>query len=127
MNTLINYLLPMSFSAKLIQIRKSQGLTQTALSETSTLHINQIRRYEAGTSQPTMEGLIKLAKALHVSIDDLVFDEGDRGPSDKMKLMFEAINNLSDSEQNIIQELLEGMIVKYETRKWNSARQQAVN
>jgi transcriptional regulator with XRE-family HTH domain len=127
MNTLINYLLPMSFSAKLIQIRKSQGLTQTALSETSTLHINQIRRYEAGTSQPTMEGLIKLAKALHVSIDDLVFDEGDRGPSDKMKLMFEAINNLSDSEQNIIQELLEGMIVKYETRKWNSARQQATN
>jgi len=116
----------MSFSAKLIQIRKSQGLTQTALSETSTLHINQIRRYEAGTSQPTMEGLIKLAKALHVSIDDLVFDEGDRGPSDKMKLMFEAINNLSESEQNIIQELLEGMIVKYETRKWNS-RQQAVN
>ena len=126
MNTLINYLLPMSFSAKLIQIRKSQGLTQTALSETSTLHINQIRRYEAGTSQPTMEGLIKLAKALHVSIDDLVFDEGDRGPSDKMKLMFEAINNLSESEQNIIQELLEGMIVKYETRKWNT-RQQAVN
>jgi hypothetical protein len=41
--------------------------------------------------------------------------------------MFEAINNLSDSEQNIIQELLEGMIVKYETRKWNSARQQATN
>ena len=127
MNIITDYLLPMSFSAKLIQIRKSQGLTQTALSQTSNLHINQIRRYEAGTSQPTMEGLIKLAKALHVSIDELVFDESDRGPSDKMKLMFEAINNLSESEQSIIQELLEGMIVKYETRKWNTTRQQTAN
>ena len=65
---LTDYLLPMSFSAKLIQIRKSQGLTQKALSESADLHINQIRRYEAGTSEPTLGVLIKLAKFLHVSI-----------------------------------------------------------
>lgn len=127
MAILTDYLLPMSFSAKLIQIRKSQGLTQKALSDSADLHINQIRRYEAGTSEPTLGVLIKLAKFLHVSIDELVFDEGDRGPNDKMKLMFEAINNLSESEQNIIQELLEGMIVKYESRKWNASKQQTFN
>jgi len=121
----IDHLLPMSFPAKLIQIRKSQGLTQQALADTAKIHINQIRRYEAGTSQPTLEGLIKLAKALHVSIDEMVFDETDRAPSDKMKLMFEAVTNLSDKEQDIIQELLEGMLVKYESRRWDSARQAA--
>ena len=125
MKILIDYRLPMSFSANLIQIRKSQGLTQNALSESANLHINQIRRYEAGTSQPTMEGLIKLAKALHVSIDELVFDESERGPSNKMKLMFEAIGNLNDKEQSIIQELIEGMLVKYESRRWDSRRQAA--
>jgi len=125
MTILMDYLLPMSFSAKLIQIRKAQGLTQKALSECSNLHINQIRRYEAGTSEPTLGVLIKLAKFLHVSIDELVFDEGDRGPSDKMKLMFEAVNNLNDKEQSIIQELLEGMLVKYESRRWDASRQQA--
>jgi len=119
MAILTDYLLPMSFSAKLIQIRKSQGLTQKALSESADLHINQIRRYEAGTSEPTLGVLIKLAKFLHVSIDELVFDETDRAPSDKMKLMFEAIENLKEDEQNIIQELLEGMIIKYESRRWN--------
>ena len=60
MAILTDYLLPMSFSAKLIQIRKSQGLTQKALSDSADLHINQIRRYEAGTSEPTLGVLIKL-------------------------------------------------------------------
>ena len=119
----ISWLLPMNFSTKLLKYRKSQGLTQQALSEASELHINQIRRYESGTAQPTLEGLVKLAKALHVSLDELVFDDNERGPSNnKMKLLFEAVENLADEEQTIIQELLEGMIVKYEARRWTTAK-----
>jgi len=38
--------------------------------------------------------------------------------SDKMKLLFEAVGRLSDEEQAVIRELLEGMIVKYEARRW---------
>lgn len=114
----ITWLLPMNFSKQLAETRKSQGLTQQGLADAAQLHINQIRRYETGSAQPTLEGLIKLAKALHVSLDDLVFDEQERGPSDKMKLLFEAVERLSDEEQSIIRELLEGMIVKYEARRW---------
>jgi hypothetical protein len=62
--------------------------------------------------------LIKLAKALHVSLDELVFEERERGPSDNMRLLFEAVERLSSDEQAIIRELLEGMIVKYEARRW---------
>ena len=86
------------------------------------MHINQIRRYESGSAQPTLEGLIKLAKALHVSLDELVFDEDERAPhNEKMKLLFEAVERLDNDEQNIIRELLEGMIVKYEARRWDKA------
>jgi transcriptional regulator with XRE-family HTH domain len=85
------------------------------------LHVNQFKRYEAGSAQPTLEGLIKLAQALHISLDELVFNEGDRGPSDKMQLLFEAVERLTDEEQSIIRELLEGMIVKYEARRWTRA------
>lgn len=113
--------LPMHFSSRLLQIRKAQGLTQQGLGDAAELHINQIRRYEAGSAQPTLEGLIKLAKALHVSLDELVFDEAERGPADqKMKLLFEAVERLKEDEQLIIRELLEGMIVKYEARRWTS-------
>jgi len=114
--------LPMHFSSRLLQIRKAQGLTQQGLADAAELHINQIRRYEAGSAQPTLEGLTKLAKALHVSLDNLVFDDAERGPSDeKMKLLFEAVERLNEDEQLIIRELLEGMIVKYEARRWTGA------
>lgn len=114
----IAWLLSMNFSSKLLEIRRSQGLTQQGLADAAQLHINQVRRYETGAAQPTLEGLIKLAKALHVSLDELVFEENERGPSNKMKLLFEAVEQLSDHEQSIIQELLEGMLVKYEARRW---------
>lgn len=64
----ISWLLPMNFPDRLAMIRKSQGLAQQRLSEAAGLHINQIRCYKAGTAQPTLEGLTKLAKALHVSL-----------------------------------------------------------
>ena len=118
----VTWLLPMNFPDRLTTIRKSQGLTQQSLSEAAGLHINQIRRYEAGTAQPTLEGLIKLAKALHVSLDELVFDAEERGPAQpRMRLLFEAIERLDHKEQAVIQELLEGMIVKYEARRWTAA------
>ena len=69
----------MHFPARLIQLRKTLDLTQQGLAEAAQLHINQIRRYEAGTAQPTLEALIRLAKALHVRLDNLVFAEDERG------------------------------------------------
>lgn len=120
MGTLITWLFPMNFPNRLTQIRKARGLTQQSLADAADLHINQIRRYEAGAAQPTLEGLIKLAKALHVSLDELVFEEGDRGPSEKMKLLFEAVSQLAEEDQHIIKEMLEGMVLKYEAKRWAS-------
>ena len=115
----ITWLLPMNFPTRLATIRKSQGLTQQGLADAAELHINQVRRYETGSAQPTLEGLIKLSKALHVSLDELVFEEHERGPSDsKMKLLFEAVERLNEDEKQVIRELLEGMIIKYEARRW---------
>lgn len=115
----------MNFPARLLQIRESQGLTQQTLADAAELHINQIRRYEAGSAQPTLEGLIKLAQALHVSLDELVFEDGQRGPSEKLRFLFEAVDRLGNEEQQIIQELLEGMVLKYEARRWTHASSRA--
>jgi len=55
----------------------------------------QIKRYEAGTAQPMLEGLIEVTQCLHVSLDELVFEENDRGSSeDKLKLLFEPLSVL---------------------------------
>jgi len=35
------------------------------------------------------------------------------------QLQFEAVSRLEPEERNIIKELIEGMIIKYETKRWN--------
>jgi transcriptional regulator with XRE-family HTH domain len=112
MKSLTLWFLPMHFPARLIQLRKAQGLTQQGLSDTAELHVNQIRRYEAGTAQPTLDALIRLAKVLHVGLDDLVFSEGDRGPDEDLRLQFEALSSMSQEEKQVAKSVLEAMIMK---------------
>ena len=76
-----------------------------------------MRRYEAGSAQPTLEALIRLAKTLHVSLDALVFDEHERGPDDELKLQFEAVRHMPPEDRQAIKALLDGMIVKHETKR----------
>lgn len=117
MDGLILWLLPMNFPVRLIQLRKAADMTQQALADRASIHVNQIRRYEAGTAQPTLDALIKLAKVLHVSLDSLVFDEHERGPSDDLALQFEAVSGMPDDERRVIKALLDGMILKYQAKQ----------
>jgi transcriptional regulator with XRE-family HTH domain len=105
------------FAARLIQTRRQASMTQQALADAAGVHVNQVRRYEAGNAQPTLEALVGLARALHVSLDQLVFDEAERGPSDDLRLQFEAVSHMADEDQRIVKALLEGMIVKYQTKQ----------
>lgn len=51
-----------------------------------------------------------------------MFDENERGPDkERLKRLFEACERLSEAEQQVIRELLEGMIVKYEARRWTQS------
>lgn len=116
MDTALLFLSPM-FRTRLIQYRKAQSLTQQALADAIGMHVNQIKRYEAGTAQPNLDALVRLAKVLHVSLDTLVFDESERGPSEDMALQFEAVSHMPEEERRIIKALLDGMIVKYQTQQ----------
>jgi len=71
-------------------------LTQQALANAIDLHVNQIKRYEAGTAQPTLETLVRLVKELNTTLDDLVFGEDQRGPNDELKLQFEALSQFDE-------------------------------
>ena len=111
--------LVLDFPDRLAALRKNEGLTQQALADSTGVHVAQIRRYEAGDSQPPLDVIRKLAIALSASTDMLVFDKDERGPDDELKLQFEAVCRLEPEERNIIKELIEGMIIEYESRRWN--------
>ena len=110
--------LDMDFPDRLASLRKEKNLTQKQLAERIGVHVAQIRRYESGTSQPTLDVIRKIAIALHVSADKLIFGENERGPDDDLRLHFEAVSKLSPEEKKTIKELLEGMLLKHEAKRW---------
>ena len=65
----------------------------------------------------------RIAIALSVSSDYLIFDEGERGPQDdELKLIFEALDQFTPEEKATAKEVLEGLIIKYQSRRWDAGR-----
>ena len=108
----------MDFSERLARLRKEKRLTQQELADKSGVSVIQIRRYEGGTAQPTMELIKKLTIALSVSADYLIFDEAERGPDEELRLQFEAISQFPPEEKQTVKEVLEGLIRKHEAKRW---------
>jgi transcriptional regulator with XRE-family HTH domain len=109
------------FPERLAALRKEKSLTQQVLADLVGMHVIQIRRYESGASQPTLEVIRKLAVALSVSADLLIFGEAGRGPDDDLRLQFEAVSQFSAEEKKVIKAVLEGLILKHEAKRWASA------
>ena len=118
----VNHHWRVNFPEHLAQLRKERGLTQTQLAEKIGVHVAQVRRYEAGTSQPTLDVIRSLAVALGVSADELLFAEDERGPSDDLKLQFEAVSRFDPEAKKVVQQVLDSMILQQEARRWSPAR-----
>lgn len=116
---------PLNFPQHLAALRKERGLTQQALAGMVGMHISQIRRYESGQSQPTLDAIRKLAMALSVSADMLLFEKDERGPDEDLKLQFEAVSRLAPEEKNVIRSVIESIILrntmKEAERRWSGS------
>lgn len=104
------------FPRRLSTLRKERRLTQQALAAQVGLGITQVKRYEAGASQPTLEVIRKLSQALRVSADEIVFGKAQRGPDEDLRLQFEAISRFNDDEKKVVRSVLEGLLLTHEVR-----------
>jgi transcriptional regulator with XRE-family HTH domain len=111
----------MSFGERLAALRKEHSLTQQALAEAATCHVTMIRRYEANEVQPTLDVIRRLAIALSVSADTLVFEHDERQPPEDLRLQFEAMGRFDPEEKRVVKALLEGLILKHEAERWAKA------
>ncbi len=107
----------MSFGQRLLAVRKARALSQQALADRVGLHVTLIRRYEAGKTQPSLDALRRIALALNVSADMLLFDDGERGPDDDLRLEFEAMARLDPDERKIVKALIESVVVTHDVRR----------
>jgi transcriptional regulator with XRE-family HTH domain len=110
------------FPARMAELRKERGLTQQQLAERVGVHVQQLKRYEGGISQPTLDVIRNMAMALGVSSDKLLFGKDERGPDASLKLQFEAVSRFDPESKKVVQQVLDSMILQQEARRWSAER-----
>ena len=77
--------------------------------------------FQTGASQPTLDVIKRLAVALGVTADELIFDDNERGPDDELRLQFEAISRFSPEDKTVVRKVLDSLILSNEAKRWSSA------
>lgn len=106
-----------SFAQRLPALRRERGLTQQVLADRAGIHVTNLRRYEGGKAQPTLDVLRNLALALNTSADSLLFDDADRGPDEDLRLHLESLSRLDPDEKAAVVALIESMLLRHEARR----------
>jgi transcriptional regulator with XRE-family HTH domain len=105
----------MGFPDYLAALRKLKGLAQHVLA--GEVSLIQLRRYEAGSSQPTLDAIRRLAVALGVSSDALLFDKDERGPDEELRYQFEAVSRFDAEDKKVARAVLDGLILKHQAKR----------
>ncbi len=96
----------MKLSEKIIELRKSNGMTQEELASKCNLSRQSISKWEADIALPEMEKLLILGEIFHVSMDVLLKDE----------LTLSEVKEVHSCGNNAIQgkkqEVYEGLLIK---------------
>jgi transcriptional regulator with XRE-family HTH domain len=106
----------MDFPERLASLRNERGMTQGTLAQHVGIHVSQLRRYEAGSSSPTLEVLRKLSIALSVSADTLVFD-AERNTDQELRLQLEATQRLTPQDKELVKRFINGLLLNHEAKR----------
>jgi transcriptional regulator with XRE-family HTH domain len=88
------------FRKRLTSLREAAGLTQAALSEMIGAGPQYVGHVETGRIKtPPWERMNKLAKALNVSMSDLLFFEGIDDSAEVLRLKIQRLAQTNDVEQ----------------------------
>jgi len=91
----------MKFNERLKTYRKRAGLSQEQFASALNVKQYNVSDYEVGRSEPSIELLIKIAKILEISIDELLGnDNAPLSVEGKEKKLLEAIENLPEEDKS---------------------------
>ena len=114
-----DFSLTMSFPQRLAALRKERGFTQQQMADKLGIHVSQLKRYEYGTSQPTVEVFKRITLGLNVSADVLLFEPEERGPvKNDLKLQFEAVSKLPKKEQETVKTVIDSILLMHDARRY---------
>ncbi len=92
--------------ARIRKVRMEHDLTQEALAELVGISTSHVSNIETGTKQISLSTLIKLANALKVSVDELLFDNVIHSNTKYEKEIMRYLDDCSDYEIRHIIDLI---------------------
>ena len=106
-----------TFGENLKRIRSEKNLSQGDLAKLIKTHSTHISRYERNLTSPTVEAIKKIAEALEVSADLLVFGTNSDKAKDKItdkELLnfFIKVKELTKEEQDTVKVFLNAFLFK---------------
>lgn len=109
-------------SENLKAIRTRKGVSQDELSKRTDIHSVQFSRYERGQSVPSIDVVKKIADALDVSIDELVYgnesNKAEQSINDQELLsMFKKVQLLNDKQKSTVKDFLSAYILKVDLKQ----------
>lgn len=107
----------MELSEKIKQIRNEKGLSQKELAERAGLNIKLISKYETNTIAPKLESLKKIARALDVTTDYLLFDDVPKDGVTTLKdaklfEKFKILEAMDEESKKTVENVIDAVIVK---------------
>jgi transcriptional regulator with XRE-family HTH domain len=96
----------------LIQLRKAKGITQTELAHSSGVSQRVVAMYETTVKNPTADIVLRLARALDLSVDQLMGRrpvKAKEAVSRKTLLKAKRLEELSSEDQKTIDRMIESL------------------
>jgi transcriptional regulator with XRE-family HTH domain len=101
---------------RIARLRKESNITQVQLAETLDVAQSTVNAYESGQRRVPVSALSVLAKALGVSLDELLGESTNgarkRGPAPKLQQHMEKISRLPKSQQRFVLQVLESVLAQ---------------
>lgn len=104
-----------ALGARIAQVRKEQGITQTQLAELLGVSQQTITAYEVGRRRIQVSSLAAIAKTLGVAVEDLVGASAQparRGPVPKLQQQMDRIAKLPRPQQRFVMQVIESVLAQ---------------
>lgn len=102
-------------------LRQDRGLTQIELASQLEISQSNLSAIERGSRGLTVNQLVRIAKALRATTDEILFDtkavEPAVRPSKKLMQRLRRVHELSQGDQRILLQLLDGLLSHREEKR----------
>jgi transcriptional regulator with XRE-family HTH domain len=110
------------FGDHLKEVREEKSLTQSDLANLVEIHVVQLSKYERNLASPSVEVVKRIAEALNITTDQLIYGDAKQKAKDKIQdhellQLFSKVQALKKDDVHCIKSLITAYVLKTDLQK----------